>query len=78
MQLGQGADVFVNDLFQRFGADRAGIVYDMGDRNLRRDFCCRLPRRRRIEQVDFARGELWMAPVGFAPRQRDHVITLGE
>ena len=78
MQLRQCADVLVSDLFQRLGADRAGIVHDMRDRDLCSDLVRGLPRRRRIEQVDLARGELWMAPVGLSPRQRDHVIALGE
>ena len=78
MQLGQCADIFVSNLFQWLGTDRAGIVHDVGDRNLRSDLVRCLPRRGRIEQVDLARGELWMAPVGLTPRQRNHVITLGE
>src|SRR5438132_13093141 len=50
----------------------------MRDRDLCSDLVRGLPGRRRIEQVDLARGELWMAPDRLSPRQRDHVIALGE
>ena len=45
---------FVSDFFQRLGTDRAGIVNDVGDRNLRSDLVRCLTRRGRIEQIDLA------------------------